>query len=62
MFQRQGLLGESAREAQTAQLLQPGAATASPLPTAVDLDGVGKFLGDVDRLMQALDPGRTGKE
>lgn len=62
MFERQGLLGESAREAQTAQLLQPGAASASPLPTAVDLDGVGRFLGDVDRLMQALDPGRTGKE
>ncbi|MBM4061700.1 MAG: serine/threonine protein kinase [Planctomycetes bacterium] len=54
MFDRQGLAEESAREHGMARLLEPGApAAASPAP--VDLEGLGKFLGEVDRLMQALD-------
>lgn len=59
MFDRSGLIDEGAREHEMARLLQPGAPT-QPKPTPVDLDGLGKFLGDVDRLMQALDkPGES---
>jgi tetratricopeptide (TPR) repeat protein len=54
MFDRQGLFDEGAREHEAARLLHPGGLT-PPKPTPVDLDGFGKFLGDVDRLMQALD-------
>ena len=38
-----------------ARLLQPEGEGA-PRATPVDLDGLGKFLGDVDRLMQVLGP------
>lgn len=61
MFERHGLVRESARENETARLLQPGASAAPP-PSPVDLDGIGKFLGDVDRVMQALDRGKEHKE
>ncbi len=61
MFDRQGLVHESEKESETARLLQPDANTAPP-PSPVDLDGLGKFLGDVDRLMQALDSGKPRKE
>jgi serine/threonine protein kinase len=55
MFDRNGLFDEGAREHEMTHLLQPGAQKPQKL-TPVDLDGFGKFLGDVDRLMQALDP------
>ena len=58
MFDRNGLYDEGAREHEMARLLQPGPAKLAP-PAPVDLDGFGKFLGDVDRLMQALDPQPT---
>lgn len=56
MFDRQGLHDEGAREHEMAALLQQGAPAPAP-PTPVDLEGFGSFLGDVDRLMQALEPG-----
>ncbi|MBP8299140.1 MAG: protein kinase [Planctomycetes bacterium] len=55
MFDRNGLYDEGAREHEMMRLLQPGAQKPTK-PTPVDLDGFGKFLGDVDRLMQAIDP------
>ncbi len=60
MFQRHGLVAESAREHETARLLQPGGD--APPPPPVDFDGLGKFLGDVDRLLQALEGGPPKKE
>ena len=54
MFDRNGLHDEGAREHEMARLLQPEPGT-TPKSPPVDLDGFGKFLGDVDRLMQALD-------
>lgn len=55
MFDRHGLFDEGAREHEMTRLLQPGG-EGVPKATAVDLDGLGKFLGDVDRLMQVLGP------
>lgn len=60
MFERHGLFSESASETDIARRLQPDAAVTAPL-TGVDLDGVGRFLGDVDRLLQAID-GKPGKQ
>ncbi|MBX3461684.1 MAG: serine/threonine protein kinase [Planctomycetes bacterium] len=54
MFDRTGLAEEAARERDAAARLSPDAAPAPP-PTPVDLEEVGRFLGDVDRLLQALD-------
>ena len=54
MFDRHDLIDEGAREHEMARLLQPGGEPAAK-PAPVDLDGFGKFLGDVDRLMQVLD-------
>jgi serine/threonine protein kinase len=56
LFQRQGLREESAREQAAALRLEP-VVPAKPAtePTPVDLDALGQFLGDVDRLLQALD-------
>ena len=55
MFDRSGLFDEGAREHEMTKLLQPGD-NSPPKSTPVDLDGFGKFLGDVDRLMQVLEP------
>ncbi|MCA8975132.1 MAG: hypothetical protein KDC98_10440, partial [Planctomycetes bacterium] len=55
MFDRLGHYDEGAREHERARLLQPSGEGA-PNATPVDLDGLGKFLGDVDRLMQVLGP------
>jgi serine/threonine-protein kinase len=55
LFDRVGLYDEGAREHEMAAILQPGALPPAK-PTPVDLDGLGNFLGDVDRLMQALAP------
>ncbi|MCR9248133.1 MAG: serine/threonine-protein kinase [bacterium] len=59
MFDRHGLFDESARERQMARLLQPEGPAPTP-STQVDVDGLGEFLGDVDRLMQALAPPPDG--
>jgi len=60
MFDRLGLYDEGAREHEMARLLRPGGED-PPKATPVNVDGLGKFLGDVDRLMQALDP-PTGRD
>ena len=54
MFARNDLPDESARQRELAGRLAPGAEP-SPQPTPVDLDALGRFLGDVDRLLQAID-------
>ncbi len=54
MFDRNDLMDEGAHEHEVARRLQPEPAV-PPQPTPVDLDGLGKFLGDVDRVLQALD-------
>jgi serine/threonine protein kinase len=54
MFDRNDLLDEGAREHELARQLQPPG-TAGPTATPVDVDGFGKFLGDVDRVLRALD-------
>jgi serine/threonine protein kinase len=54
MFDRHELLDEGAREHELARRLQPEG-TPRPAPTPVDVDGFGKFLGDVDRVLRALD-------
>ena len=59
MFDRNGLHDEGAREHEMARLLQPEPGV-PPKSTPVDLEGFGKFLGDVDRLMHALDPRPPG--
>ncbi|MBL8722600.1 MAG: protein kinase [Planctomycetes bacterium] len=59
LFDRVGLYDEGAREHEMAAILQPGAPPPAK-PTPVDLDGLGNFLGDVDRLMQALTPAEPG--
>jgi serine/threonine protein kinase len=55
MFDRSGLIDESAREQELARLLQPEGVEARRA-TPVDLDGLGHFLTDVDRLLQAIEP------
>jgi serine/threonine protein kinase len=60
MFDRLGLSAEGRAEQETARLLQPAAAP--PSPAAVDIERIGEFLGDVNRLLQALDgPRNTDK-
>jgi tetratricopeptide (TPR) repeat protein len=54
MFDRRGLAAEGRAEQETALMLQP--ATASTTTAPVDLQRIGDFLGDVNRLLQALDP------
>ncbi|MCA8948079.1 MAG: protein kinase [Planctomycetes bacterium] len=60
MFDRHGLFEEGEREHQMARLLQPGGQEPAK-ETPVDVDGLDKFLGDVDRLMQALGPEQARK-
>lgn len=60
MFDRQDLLDEGAQEHERARRLggEQGAATTAGEPPAaqpIDLDGLGHFLDDVDRLLRALD-------
>lgn len=57
MFDRQQLADDGAREYARARQLQPerGDAVAPP---PVDLDGLDKFLGDVDRILRAIDRGQ----
>ncbi|HEX5052771.1 MAG TPA: hypothetical protein VFZ65_13425 [Planctomycetota bacterium] len=54
MFDRHDLLDEGAREHEMARRLQPDPA-AAPAATPVDLNGLQQFLGDVDRLLRAID-------
>jgi hypothetical protein len=54
MFDRHGFYAEGQLEHERTKLLQP-AGEATPPATPVDLDGLGNFLGEVDRLMQVLD-------
>jgi hypothetical protein len=54
MFERNGLHDEGARQHALALRLAPDA-TPSPQATPVDLDALSRFLGDVDRLLQAID-------
>ena len=54
MFDRHELAEEGARQRDYLRGMTPaGAAPAAPPP--VDLDGLGSFLGEVDRVLQALD-------
>ena len=57
MFDRHDLLDEGAREHELARALQPEVQKAPA--AAVDLDGLGNFLGDVDRVLRSLEPART---
>jgi tetratricopeptide (TPR) repeat protein len=52
-FERVGLADESARERELARALQPDDPQ-PPLPMPIDVEGLGQFLGDVDRLLEAL--------
>ena len=54
MFDRNDLLDEGAREHEQAQRLKPAGPPAPPA-APVDVDGLGRFLGDVDRVLRALD-------
>jgi tetratricopeptide (TPR) repeat protein len=54
MFDRHGLVAEGEREHEMARMLEPEPPQQKSPP--VDLDGLGSFLGEVDRLLQALDP------
>ena len=58
MFDRHDLLDEGAREHEEVQRLAGDRRKVAPptKPTPVDIDGLGTFLGDVDRVLQALDP------
>lgn len=60
MFERNGLPDDAGRQHAAALRLAPDAAP-SPQTTPVDLDELSRFLGDVDRLLQAIDqqPGST---
>jgi tetratricopeptide (TPR) repeat protein len=53
MFDRNDLPDEGAREHEAARRLDPN--RTAPPATAVDVDGFGRFLGDVDRVLRALD-------
>ncbi len=53
MFDRNDLLDEAAREQELARRLEP--ARNRPQTAPVDLDGLGRFLGDVDRVLRTLD-------
>jgi hypothetical protein len=55
MFDRNDLIDEGAREHEQARKLAPAGAPAPPA-APVDLDGFGRFLGDVDRVLRALKP------
>ncbi|MFY9341165.1 MAG: hypothetical protein WAT39_01665, partial [Planctomycetota bacterium] len=57
MFDRQALFDEGAREHEVARALQPTGKVGAPA-TAIDLDGLGNFLGDVDRVLRSLEPPR----
>ena len=46
-------------EKETASILQPPNSSTSTAP--VDLQGIGDFLGEVNRLLQALDPPPEGE-
>jgi hypothetical protein len=59
MFDRNRLAAEGAREREAAARLAPDALPAPPA-TPVDLEALGRFLGDVDRLLQALDHRPSG--
>ena len=54
MFERLGLEADSQREQETARLLQPTADAATQSP--VELEGLGAFLGNVNKLLQTLEP------
>ncbi len=54
MFDRNDLLDEGAQEHERARRLKP-AGKQAPAATPVDLDGLGNFLGDVDKVLRALD-------
>jgi hypothetical protein len=41
-------------------MLQPAATSTSTAP--VDMQGIGRFLGDVNRLLNQLDPPQKGKQ
>lgn len=53
LFDRLGYADEGRAEQETARLLHPANASTAAAP--VDLGGIGDFLGDVDRLLRALD-------
>jgi len=53
MFDRNDLPDEGAREHEQARRLDPSGK--QPPATTVDVEGLGRFLGDVDRVLRALD-------
>ncbi len=54
LFERNGLRDDASQQHAAAIRLQPDVPP-QPQPTPVDLDALGRFLGDVDRLLQNLD-------
>jgi hypothetical protein len=54
MFDRHELIDEGARAHERARSLEPAGARAAPAQP-VDIDGLGRFLGEVDRVLRALD-------
>jgi hypothetical protein len=53
MFDRNDLLDDAAREQELARRLEPARPAAPSQP--VDLEGLGRFLGDVDKVLRTLD-------
>ena len=60
LYDRLGMQQEGAQEQLTARMLQPAATSTSTAP--VDMQGIGRFLGDVNRLLNQLDPPQKGKQ
>lgn len=60
LYDRLGMQQEGAQEQQTARMLQPAATSTSTAP--VDMQGIGRFLGDVNRLLNQLDPPQKSKQ
>lgn len=54
LYERLGLHAECTREQEMARLLEPDAADSSR--SLLDLEGLGSFLGDVNALLQSLEP------
>lgn len=54
LYDRLGMVQEGRAEQETARMLQPAATSTSTAP--VDMQGIGRFLGDVNKLLQQLDP------
>ena len=58
MFERLGYRGDGRAQRQATDLLSPQAER-DPLPPLVDMQGIGGFLSEVNRLLEAVDGGQN---